>query len=267
MSGDAPAHAPAFFAPMSLTTRRQIFLARHVALAAVFLLRGRARAAAWTVHEILRLGPTLLRNSVLYGPVAQRFRTGRKEVWLTIDDGPDPNQSPRLLELLAEADARASFFVVGKNVDRNRALCRRIVAGGHTLENHTYSHPSAVFWALPCCWIRAEIVRCSHAIRVAAGVDPSWFRSPAGLTNSCLHPAAARSWLRVAGWSAEGLDGLPGRNPEDVVVGLLRGLRPGAILLLHEGPGRRSVETLELLLAEIAARGFRCVIPRGAEVE
>ncbi|MFZ4774072.1 MAG: polysaccharide deacetylase family protein [Terrimicrobiaceae bacterium] len=251
---------------MPLTPRRQIFAARKVALAAALLLRGRARLAAWTIHEVLRLGPTLLRNSDLNGPVAHRFRTEKNEVWLTIDDGPDPEQTPQILDLLAAAGARASFFVIGKKADWNRPLCRRIVAEGHTLENHTYSHPSGLFWAMPCCAIRAEIQRCSHAIRVAAGVDPSWFRSPAGLTNSCVHPAAARAWLRVAGWSADGLDGLPGRDPRDAVARILKGLRPGAILLLHEGEGRRSVETLKLLLDELAARGFRCVIPGGKDV-
>ncbi len=251
---------------MPLTPRRQIFAARKAALLATVLLRGRARIAAWAIHEILRLGPTLLRNTSLNGPVAHRFRTRENEVWLTIDDGPDPEQTPQILDLLAAAGARASFFVIGKKVDWNRSLCRRIVAEGHTLENHTYSHPSGLFWAMPCCAIRSEIRRCSHAIRVAAGVDPSWFRSPAGLTNSCVHPAAARAWLRVAGWSVCGLDGLPGRDPRDVVARILRGLKPGAILLLHEGEGRRSVETLKLLLDELAVRGFRCVIPGGKDV-
>ena len=251
---------------MPLRTRKQIRAVRTLALAATVLLRGRARMAAWTIHEILRIGPTLLRNSDLNGPVAHRFRTDKPEVWLTIDDGPDPAQTPRLLELLAAADAKASFFVVGSKVDWNRPLCRRIVAAGHTLENHSYSHPSGLFWALPCCAIRTEIVRCSHAIRVAAGVAPSWFRSPAGLTNACVHPAAARSWLRVAGWSAAGLDGFSGADPGEVVARIVRGLEPGAILLMHEGPGRRSVETLKLLLGEISARGFRCVIPCGADV-
>lgn len=251
---------------MPLTPRRQIFAARKLALAGALLLRGRARLAAWTIHEILRLGPTLLRNSALNGPVAHSFQTEKNEVWLTIDDGPDPEQTPQILDLLADAGAHASFFVIGKMVDRNRSLCRRIVSGGHTLENHTYSHPSGLFWALPCCAIRAEIRRCSHAIRVAAGVEPSWFRSPAGLTNSCVHPAAAAAWLRVAGWSADGLDGLPGRDPREAVDRILRGLKPGAILLLHEGKGRRSLETLGLLLEEISARGFRCVVPGGKDV-
>lgn len=239
---------------------------RTAALAASIILRGRARAGAWAAHEILRLGPTLLRNSDLNGPVALRFETEANEVWLTIDDGPDPDQTPQLLDLLSAHNARASFFVIGKNVDQNRALCRRMIAVGHTLENHTYSHPAALFWAMPCCAVRDEIARASHAIRVAAGVAPTWFRSPAGLTNCSVHPAAARLWLRVAGWSSDGGDGIPGRAPRAVAARILRGARPGAILLLHEGPGRNSAEVLRLVLEGLSARGLRCVIPPGKDV-
>jgi peptidoglycan/xylan/chitin deacetylase (PgdA/CDA1 family) len=250
-----------------MTKRKQIRAARALALGAAVFLRGRARVAAWALHEILRIGPSVLRNSDLNGPVARGFRTDSNEVWLTIDDGPHPDQTPRILDILAHHGARASFFVTGKQVDWNRDLCRRIVAGGHTLENHTYSHPSGLFWAMPCCAIRGEIVRCNHAIRVATGVSPSWFRSPAGLTNACVHPAAARAWLRVAGWSADGLDGIPGRDPARVAARILDGVKPGAILLMHEGAGRDPARVLELLLAGLALREFRCVIPCGKDVE
>jgi peptidoglycan/xylan/chitin deacetylase (PgdA/CDA1 family) len=252
---------------MPLTKRRQLRAARTLAAAATVLLPGRPRAAAWALHEILRLAPTLLRNCDWHGPVAKRFQPEGREVWLTIDDGPDPDQTPGMLDLLASAGARASFFVVGEKVDWNRALCRRIVAEGHSLENHTYSHPSALFWTLPCCAIRAEIVRCNHAIRVAAGTSPTWFRSPVGMTNPCVHPAAARSWLRLAGWSDDGLDGLPWRDPAKAAARILRGVSPGSIILLHDGaPGRRSAECLEILLHGLAADGYRCVIPAGSRI-
>ena len=87
------------------------------------------------------------------------------------------------------------------------------------------------------------------------------------MTNPCVHPAAARAWLRVAGWSADGLDGLPGRDPKAVVARILREVSPGSIILLHDGArGRRSVEALDLLLRHLADSGFRCVIPHGNRV-
>lgn len=251
---------------MPLTNRRRIFAARATAVAATVLLPGRWRVAAWLAHELLRIGPAVVRNNDWYGPVAKTFQTDAREVWLTIDDGPTPTQTPEILGLLARRRARASFFVIGENVNWNRELSRRIVAEGHTLENHTQTHPSGLFWALPSCLIREEIVRCQHAIRVAAGVSPTWFRSPAGMTNPGVHPIAARHWLRLAGWSADGLDGLPGREPEDAVERIWRRVKPGAIIVLHEGEGRRPVETLTLLLDRLDAGGYRCVIPEGRRV-
>ncbi|MDX2080826.1 MAG: polysaccharide deacetylase family protein [Terrimicrobiaceae bacterium] len=251
---------------MPLTKRRRLFAARTVALGAAILLRGRARAFAWTVHEILRIGPTLVRNGDWYGPVATGFETQEREVWLTIDDGPEPSQTPGVLEQLERHGARASFFVVGRKVDWARALARRIVEAGHSLENHTYNHFAGAFWAAPPCAVRSEIVRCSHAIRVATGRDARWFRSPAGLTNSSVHPIAARSWLRIAGWSASGGDGLPGREPAEVAERLMARVRPGAILLLHEGRGREPVAVLEHLLPRLAESGYRCVLPGPATV-
>jgi len=251
---------------MSLTHRRNLLAARAVAAAATVLLPGRARAFAWAVHEVLRIGPSVVRNNDWNGPVAKRFHTSRREVWLTIDDGPDPEQTPRVLDLLSAHQARASFFVIGNRVDWNRKLCRQIVADGHTLENHTYSHPSALFWALPCCAMRSEIARCNHAIRVAAGVSPQWFRSPVGMTNACVHPAAARAWLRVVGWSAAGGDGLGGALPQDVVERVMKRVEPGAIIVLHEGAGRRVVETVSLLLQRLDEQGYRCIVPDGQEM-
>lgn len=252
---------------MPLAKRRSLLATHALAAAATVIFRGRARMAAWAAHEILRLAPTLIRNTDWHGPVAKRFVPNGHEVWLTIDDGPDPEQTPQLLDLLADFKARASFFVIGKKVDENRALCRRVAQEGHSLENHTYTHPSGFFWALPCCAIRSEMVRCSHAIRVAAGVDAAWFRSPAGMTNACVHPAAARSWLRVAGWSADGVDGLPRRHPASVVQRIMSRVEPGAIILMHDGgKGRRSAEVLELLLQKLTEEGYRCVIPKKADV-
>lgn len=247
---------------MPLIKRRRLFAARLFTAVSAAFLRGRAQAAALTAHEFLRIAPTLWRNGDWHGPISKRFYPNGREVWLTIDDGPDPQQTPGMLKLLATAGAKVSFFVIGKKVERNRVLCRRIVEEGHTLENHTYSHFAGLFWMLPCCAIRSEIARCNHAIRVAAGVQPGWFRSPAGMTNACVHPAALQSWLRVAGWSADGLDGLPGRDPASIVERIMRRVKPGAIILMHEGnASRKSVETLALLLARLSEQGYRCVIP------
>lgn len=247
-------------------TRQSLFAARALLLAATVLGRGRLRWTALALHEALRIGPAIQRNGSAYGPVARRFRTADREVWLTIDDGPDPATTPRLLETLAAHGVRASFFCIGERVAWNAALARRIVAEGHGLENHTHTHPSAMFWGLPSCAIRSEIVRCQHAIAAATGTVPRWFRSPVGMTNEHVHPLAARHWLRVVGWSADGRDGWPGSRPEEVVERITRRVAPGDILLVHEGPGRAAADVVDLLLKDLSARDLRCVIPAPASV-
>lgn len=246
---------------MAFEKRHLTLAARAAAALGVMGLRGRSRCAAWLVHDFFWLYPTLRRNCDWHGGVITRFDTTAREVWLTIDDGPDPRDTPGMLDLLAWHQARATFFVVGKKVEQNRALCRRILAEGHTLGNHTHSHPSALWWAWPGPLVRREIERGNQALLTATGTAPRWFRSPVGMNNRSVHPAAAAAGLRVVGWSAAGGDGCPAA-PTQIVSRLMAGVRPGAILLLHESGGsRHRVLTLARLLARLTGEGWRCVLP------
>lgn len=225
-------------------------------------MHGRSRrAAAWFAHDALWLYPTLRRNCGWHGPVATRFETGEKEVWLTIDDGPDPHDTPEILGLLSQHRASATFFVIGKKAEQHRALCRRILAEGHTLGNHSHSHPSGLWWILPRPFVRREIARCNGAILTATGHAPRFFRSPVGMNNFSVHAAARDNGLRVAGWSADGCDGCPAA-PTQIVSRIMSALRPGSIILIHEGGGvKHRVLTLARLLGILAEGGWRCVLP------
>jgi len=224
-------------------------------------LRGRSRFLSWLAHDFLWLAPTLRRNCDWHGPVVTHFDTAKREVCLTIDDGPDPRDTPEILDLLARHQARAIFFVIGKKVERHRALCRRILADGHLLGNHTYSHPASHWWALPAPLVDREIARGNEALLTATGSRPSWFRSPVGMSNFSVPPAAQRHGLRVMGWSAAGGDGCSAA-PSQIVSRIQANLHPGAILLLHEsGASPRRVLTLARLLAALSADGYRCVLP------
>jgi peptidoglycan/xylan/chitin deacetylase (PgdA/CDA1 family) len=204
------------------------------------------------------LYPTLRRNCAWFGPISTRFDTPRREVWLTIDDGPDPRDTPAILDLLAERRAKATFFVIGEKVETHRDLVWRAHREGHQVGNHTHSHPSAWFWAMGRSATRNQIERGSEAILSATGSRPDVFRSPVGMTNPHVHRAL--DGQRVIGWSASGLDGLSARG-EIVAERLMARVSPGAILVLHEGgvPGR--VETVSLLLDRLAEAGYACVIP------
>ncbi|MBS0505949.1 MAG: polysaccharide deacetylase family protein [Proteobacteria bacterium] len=177
---------------------------------------------------------------------------------LTIDDGPDPEVTPRVLDLLAEQGLTASFFLIGHRAERHPQLCRAITAAGHRVENHGYSHSHALSLFGPAR-LAADIARAQAVIADACGQAPRFFRPTAGLRNLFLEPVLARQGLRLASWTRRGYDT---REPRaDVVLQrLTRGLADGDILLLHDGhaartgDGRPVIEPLIPLLAQQLAR-------------
>jgi peptidoglycan/xylan/chitin deacetylase (PgdA/CDA1 family) len=195
-------------------------------------------------------------------PVAQRFQTAKREVWLTIDDGPDPEDTPRILELLAAHDARATFFVIGENATRHPELIRAITTAGHEVAHHTQTHPFASFWCASPARVRRELDAGLESLR-HAGVTPTRFRPPVGIKNLWLASELRGRRLTCVGWSARGLERQRG-DAEDVVARVTRGLEPGAILLLHEGPrvpAEIRVAAIGRVLDRLRAQNYRCVVP------
>lgn len=210
-------------------------------------------------------GGTFVPNNQLFGPVVTGFRGGPGEVWLTIDDGPDPDDTPRVLDALDAGGGRATFFVRGDRARRHPGLIREIVRRGQALGNHTYGHPQAMFWGLPPGRVGAEMDGCNAALREITGEAPRWFRAPVGMTNPFVHRAAHARGMHVIGWSARAFDaGRRAVPPGEVVRRIARDLRPGGIALLHEGPGAaggRAGGNVGAVLAYLARRGWRAVNP------
>ena len=222
-------------------------------------------------HAVLGLAGMRPRSRLL-GPNLSRLppaAAARGEVALTFDDGPDPRVTPRVLDLLEAWGATASFFAIGERAARHPALAREILRRGHSLENHTHRHP----WSF-ACWsttaMRREILAAQRAIAAATGgVEPRFFRAPAGLRSPLLDPALAGTGLGYASWTRRGYDAVRA-DPEAVLRRLTRDLAAGDILLLHDGncaggaAGRPVVlPVLPRLLARIAALGLRAVsLPR-----
>jgi peptidoglycan/xylan/chitin deacetylase (PgdA/CDA1 family) len=205
--------------------------------------------------------PGVIRNCGWFGAVKKSFPTRQRKLLLTIDDGPDPRQTPQILDTLAKARVRAVFFVIGKKVEAHPALCHRMVEEGHSVQNHTYSHPSATFWSAGPHRAAEEIERCSSAIQKATGRMPVQFRAPVGMANPFVHLAAESHGLKVMGWSATGHDGIA-HNPARVVRRIRRSATPGGIILLHESHLRSMREgeracTLSELLNTLKADGYK----------
>jgi peptidoglycan/xylan/chitin deacetylase (PgdA/CDA1 family) len=217
----------------------------------------------------LWFGPDALLAYHMFVPSAQglvrmprRFATARREVWLTIDDGPDPEDTPRLLELLAAHGAHATFFVIGENAARHPGLIRAIAAAGHEVAHHTHTHPLAWFWCASPARVARELDAGLEALFVA-GVRPTRFRPPAGIKNLWLAAALRLRGLTCVGWSARGLERRPG-DAETVASRALRRLAPGAILLLHEGPRIPTairVNAIRRVLERLHEQGYCCVVP------
>ena len=209
------------------------------------------------LSHMLILFPTLVANCQWWGPVITRFATPRREVWLTIDDGPDAIHTPRLLEILQRFEAKATFFVIGQRSTRFSAEVESIRAAGHEVANHTYSHPSRTFWCLPPSRIASEIDRC--------GISARSFRAPGGMKNFFVHPVLARRNLQLVGWTVRGLDTVS-RDPAVVAARIMRRVNPGAIVVLHEGHRTATnpdfhPRCLELILLALTKANYRCVLP------
>jgi peptidoglycan/xylan/chitin deacetylase (PgdA/CDA1 family) len=260
----APRLQPATLPPLLL-----IALAAKIAALLMWLLTDARGAAA-----ALFFAPDPFLFWAVVGPRAQglvrtatHFATDRREVWLTIDDGPDPDGTPRLLDLLDRHGAKATFFVIGERAARHPGLIREIVRRGHEVAHHTHTHPRFTFWCAGPARLAAELDRGLVALRTA-GVQPRWFRPPVGIKPFLLAPALAARDLHSVGWTIRSGD-CQAASAEAVAAAVAPRLRPGAIVLLHEGPGvPAAVRTAGLarVLAACGAHGYAGVIPRAEQL-
>ncbi|HMG04638.1 MAG TPA: polysaccharide deacetylase family protein [Chthoniobacterales bacterium] len=218
------------------------------------------------ISHLLLLYATLVANCQWWGPVLRSFATTEPEVWITIDDGPSVAHTGKMLDLLERFDARATFFVIGTQAEKYPHLITEILSRGHEIANHTYTHPSGSFWSAGPVRISAEIDLCDEWLRTGLDRPARLFRAPAGLKNLFVHPELSRRGLALVGWTVRGLDTVR-RDPALVAEKILRKIKPGSIILLHEGHRTEkdpdfNPQCLELTLSGMAERGYRCVIPK-----
>lgn len=174
------------------------------------------------------LARRLIEISAATTGVTTRVATRQAVAALTFDDGPDPDWTPRLLELLERHGARGTFFMVGKSAARRPELVARVAAGGHAIGNHTWDHPSLP--TLRGRYRRWQIRRCEEALAPHGG---GLFRPPYGHLTPAAQLDARRLGYRVVTWSAVAEDWLD--DPaERLVERVERRLAPGSIVLFHD---------------------------------
>ncbi len=223
---------------------------------------------ALVINHLILTAAGLWPRSTLLGPNWTRLPTAaaaRKEIAITIDDGPDPDVTPAVLELLAAHQARATFFCIGTHAERHPALVAEILRRGHEIENHSQHHRHTFSLLGPAGFAR-EIGAGQATLQRLTGRLPRFFRCPAGLRNPFLEPVLARHGLHLASWTRRGFDTRE-TDPHKVLARLTDGLAAGDILLLHDGHAARSassgrpviLDVLPPLLEVCAARGLRPV--------
>ncbi len=242
-------------------TRFHLIALLATSTAAVALACGQwvlVNASILTLFLAIGLGVAIPQLS-FFGDFICHGKSDKRQVAITFDDGPDPRATPALLELLREHDVEAAFFVIGKKVDATPELANQILRGGHLLENHTYEHSNATnFYSTRK--LTTELTRAQQTIQKHTGTTPRFFRPPVGLSNPNTFHAATALRLKVIGWNIRSLD-RRSTDPEQIVRRIERGLKPGAIILLHDGniPAERLVLTVKLLLAKLREHGYEVV--------
>lgn len=244
---------------LRLTTGAHVVAAVGLALApSAWRLIG----GALVVNHALILGAVMSPRSRLLGPNLSRLPSDRRaRVALTFDDGPDPRVTPRVLDLLGEHGARATFFCIGRRAEQHPEMVAEIAARGHRVENHSYLHAKTFAFYGPRSQAE-EVDRAQDVLEEASGRRPSFFRAPAGFRNIWLDGILTHRGMRLASWTRRGYDTVDCR-PQRVAARILKGLSPGAITLLHDGSGARDrngrpvvIEALGRILDVLAERGW-----------
>jgi peptidoglycan/xylan/chitin deacetylase (PgdA/CDA1 family) len=187
-------------------------------------------------------------------------------VALTFDDGPHPEGTPAMLEVLARAGARATFFVIGEQVERRPALVGELTAAGHLVALHGYRHRLQL--RLSAVETADDLQRGVAVASEAAGATLGWHRPPYGIYSAAGLAAARGAGLRPLLWSRWGKDWRKFTTPGRVAARAVRDVRAGDIILLHDadfyssrGSWKRTARALELILADLNHRGIGTVLP------
>ncbi|MCX7781589.1 MAG: polysaccharide deacetylase family protein [Negativicutes bacterium] len=205
----------------------------------------------------------VLPDNTVFGPVITEGQTSQKIVALTFDDGPYPPYTGQLLDVLKEYDVPATFFVIGKNAEKHPELIRRIVAEGHQLGNHTYSHID-LLKAEPA-EVSREVEKAGRVIAAITGEAPQIVRPPHGFRDPVVLDVMKERGLKVVEWSVASRDWTnPGVSV--IVERTVSRVKSGSVILLHDGDGvaasasrAQTVEATRHIIRELKAQGYRFV--------
>ncbi len=208
-----------------------------------------------TVLTTMMIG-TLVPRCAMFGPMIKHLPPSGKQVLLTIDDGPHPQHTPAILDILDRHHIKALYFLVGERAAQHPQLVREIIARGHEVCNHTQTHPATTFWMLRPVRLWQEIASCQETLTTLCPEHPPrFFRPPAGHHNLFTALIAQTLGLKMMMWSARGFDGVRTDVPT-ITRRIASRLKAGAIVLIHEGTPV-AVEVAQAVTSLLAASGLK----------
>ncbi|MFQ6121535.1 MAG: glycosyltransferase [Dehalococcoidales bacterium] len=230
--------------PLIETFRRLLYLAEVTGLGAFFVYHG--------------VNP----HSRFYGKVWSNGNRNRRQIALTFDDGPNEPYTSQVLSILTQYGIKATFFVVGQNVQRHPEVCRRALTTGNILGNHTYHH-----YKLLCLkWGKAaayEVQLAHQVIHQSTGCHVELFRPPHGFRTPWLMHTVRRLGYRVVTWDNMTNDWKTDKSAAEIVQSIVKRARPGSIIVLHDGRANRQsydrsqmLKALPVIIEVLKERGF-----------
>lgn len=200
----------------------------------------------------MRIFRPFLISGWIYPEALFRMNTDEKLICLTFDDGPDPSSTPVILSLLETYDIKAMFFCCGANAERYPELIQSIISGGHITGNHSYSHPDG--WKTT---VRKYIYDIEKSSQFVPG---RFFRPPYGRLKFCQY-LKLKKHFKIVFWDLLPYDFDKSFPWEDSLKVLLRRIRPGSVIALHDSPGSSSLLFLDRFIREAKNRGYSFVLP------
>lgn len=205
---------------------------------------------------ITLLGSFLIRWNYHFTSLHSNKKITQAQVAITFDDGPNEAFTPRILDLLKKHDAKASFFCIGQELEKHSEILKRIIAEGHTVGNHTYSH-SKSFGFFGIDKVNEELKRTNAIIKDMTGLQMKLYRPAFAVTNPIIEKAVKTLGLHSIGWSVRSLDTTP-RPKEMVLKRITSKISKGDIVLLHD-TSEKTIAVLEQLLLFLEEKKLRSI--------
>jgi peptidoglycan-N-acetylglucosamine deacetylase len=237
--------------------KRQLVLFAAALWAALYPFGSRISASAEALAEPMRKDRAYFeqRGEIIW----EVGSASEKLICLTFDDGPDPEQTPAILDLLRRYGAHATFFVTGIQAKQHPELLQREIKEGHEIGNHTYNH---IFFRHPSAdAVKRELEEAEQAIVAASGQRPQLFRPPGGYYNQTIVDAARQAGYQIVMWSwHEDTEDWKRPGVGRIANKVLGNARPGDIVLFHDRVKRtQTIAAMERILPELEQRGYQFV--------